>query len=373
MTQKKSNILWLIKGLGLGGAEKLLTSATPYLDMTTFNYQVGYFLPWKDTLVPELEETGLGVHCFNVKSVADISAISKLVRYIRAHNIDLIHAHLPHTGIIARLTGRITNVPVVYTEHNVWGRLHPAMRWLNRVTFGLNTQAIAVSRDVAGSMRGVESGAVRVIDNGIDCSGLARIQDENEGVRREFNVPGDHFLIGNVANLSAKKNHENLLQAVAIFFKSQPQASLLLVGQSFDRMPALKRLVVDLGISEHVHFTGGREDVPRIVRALDLFVMSSDYEGLPIAMLEAMALKKPIVSTAVGGIPGVVRDGVDGFLVPAKNAQALAEKMLLVASNPGLRLAMGDNACQRAKENYDISSMVKKVETVYREVLENSQ
>ena len=303
MSENKLKILWLIKGLGLGGAEKLLVSSLPYINMAKFEYRVGYFLPWKDALVPQLNASGLDVLCFDIKHIIDIRAVSKVVKYIRSNQIDLIHAHLPHSGIVARLAGQITDTPVVYTEHNVWGRLQPAMRWLNRLTFSLNTSAIAVSQDVADFMKGVDPKAIRVIDNGIDCAGLAGTPDESEAVRREFNVPGDHFIIGKVANLAPKKNHENLLQAVAIFLKSYPKATLVLVGQHFDRLTGLQNLAGQLNISGQVRFIGGREDVPRIVRAFDLFVMSSDFEGLPIAMLEAMALKKPVIATAVGGIP----------------------------------------------------------------------
>jgi glycosyltransferase involved in cell wall biosynthesis len=97
--------------------------------------------------------------------------------------------------------------------------------------------------------------------------------------------------------------------------------------------------------------------------------MSSDFEGLPIAMLEAMALKKPVVATTVGGIPGVVRDGVDGYLVPPKNPQALADKMLLLVNDYSRATVMGLNAEQRVREHYDISRMVLQVEAIYRKVL----
>ncbi|MDT8441712.1 MAG: glycosyltransferase [Desulfuromonadales bacterium] len=370
MNRDRYNILWLIKGLGLGGAEKLLTQALPYLDRSRFAYRAGYFLPWKDALVPELTAAGLPVDCLHVTTVADLGAVPRLVRFCRDRHIDLIHAHLPHPGLVARLAGRIGGVPVVYTEHNVWERLHPAMRLLNRLTFGLNARTIAVSADVAASMGGVDRQRLRVIDNGIDCARLAATADDSAAVRRELAIPADHLVIGKVANLGAKKNHENLLHAFALFLKERPATTLVLVGQPFDRLPCLQQLAERLGIAGSVRFTGGRNDVPRIVRAFDLFVMSSDHEGLPIAMLEAMALKKPTVATTVGGIPGVVRDGLDGFLVPAQNPQALAEKMLRVANDGELALAMGESASQRVRERYDISRMVRQVEAVYCDVLE---
>jgi glycosyltransferase involved in cell wall biosynthesis len=146
-----------------------------------------------------------------------------------------------------------------------------------------------------------------------------------------------------------------------------------LVGQYGDRLEILKYLAQELQITDHVIFTGPREDVPRLVKALDLFTMSSDFEGLPISMLEAMALAKPIVATAVGGIPGVVREGIDGCLVPPRNPEALAEQFLALYSNPAKRIVMGQNAKQRVAEQYDIARMVKRVEALYLDVLGESQ
>lgn len=369
MNPDRYNILWLIKGLGLGGAEKLLTSALPYLDRSRFVYRAGYFLPWKDALVSDMAAAGLPVDCFHVTTMADLTVVPRLARFCRAQRIDLIHAHLPHPGVVARLAGRLCGVPVVYTEHNVWERLHPAMRLLNRLTIGMNARTIAVSADVAASMRGVAAPRLQTIDNGIDCARLAESADEAATIRQELAIPADHLVIGKVANFGVKKNHENLLRAFALFLKVQPAATLVLVGQPFDRLPLLQQLAGQLGIAGAIRFAGARDDVPRFLRAFDLFVMASDYEGLPIALLEAMALNVPVVATAVGGIPGVIRDGVDGCLVPAKNPQQLAAKMLQMAADRPQAAVMAERAGRRVREGYDISRMVQQVESLYLEVL----
>ena len=372
MAEDRFNILCLIKGLGLGGAEKLLASALPYLDRSNFDYQIGYFLPRKKAIVPVIEMAGFDVHCFNIKNLSIYTAILKLAKFIQSENVDLIHAHLPYPGIIARLAGRILGTPVVYTEHNVWSRLHPITRYLNRLTFSLNDYSITVSDEVAASMQGIKRQRIQVIENGVDWKILTRTPDETEAVRMEFNIPFSHFLIGNVANLTPKKNHENLIRAFALFSKSYPYATLILVGQPFDRLSVLQKLTDQLEIGTNVRFVGTREDVPRLVRAFDVFVISSDFEGLPVAMLEAMALKKPVIATTVGGIPSVVRNGVEGYLVPPRSPEALAEKMLLFAIDRELAGIMGEAAFQRVKEHYDISQMVKQVEAIYMQVLSNT-
>jgi glycosyltransferase involved in cell wall biosynthesis len=369
----KIKILWLIKGLGLGGAEKLFCNALPYLDRDRFDYQVGYFLPWKDALVPELQAGGLKVTCFDLPQHWRVDGLWRLKKYLVEEQIDLLHIHLPFSGLVGRLAGKWAGTKgIVYTEHNLWPRLNPVMRRLNRATFNLNDAAIAVSQDVADSMTW-PGGDIQVIDNGIDIQALANVPDERGEVLQEFKLPENAFLIGKVANLTPKKNHDNLLRAFAIFHNQVPEAKLLLVGQYGDRLEILKYLAKELQITDHVIFTGPREDVPRLVKALDLFTMSSDFEGLPISMLEAMALAKPIVATAVGGIPGVVREGIDGCLVPPRNPEALAEQFLALYSNPAKRIVMGQNAKQRVAEQYDIARMVKRVEALYLDVLGESQ
>ena len=367
--QSKIKVFSVIKGLGLGGAEKLLALAAPHLDRDTFEYSVGYFLPWKNTLVPDLETAGLDVTCFQVHRHGDPRIVTRLADYIRYHNIDLIHAHLPYPGVVARLAGRLTGAKVVYTEHNMWDRLNPVMRKVNQCTYGLNDYSITVSKDVENSLCGVDMRRVTTIDNGVDCTRLQEIPDTTSEVRAELGIPFDHFVVGKVANLTPKKNHENLLRAFALLHHEIPASTLVLVGQPAGRLEELQTLARDLGIGGQVIFTGARNDVPRLVKAFDLFVMSSDFEGLPIAMLEAMALAKPIVATAVGGIPGVVRDGIEGYTVAARQPALLAEKMLRLARDKDLRYTLGLQALARVRDEYDIAVMVKKVERIYREVL----
>jgi glycosyltransferase involved in cell wall biosynthesis len=258
---------------------------------------------------------------------------------------------------------------VIYTEHNLWDRLNPVMRLSNRLTFGLNDHAIAVSQDVADSTRGIDRSCLTVVDNGIDCTRLAATPDESALVRAEFGIPAGDCLVGKVANLTPKKNHENLIEAFALLHRRHPVATLLLIGQPVDREPLLRRLANARGVGDKVLFAGVRTDIPRLLRALDVFVMSSDFEGLPIALLEAMALARPVVATAVGGIPGVVRDGTDGFLVPPRDPQALAARLEELARSTDLRASMGASGQERVRAGYDISRMVSQVEAIYRQIL----
>lgn len=366
-SEERTKVLWLIKGLGLGGAERLLVNALPYLDRQAFEYQVGYFLPWKDALVPTFRQQGIPVTCFGAGRPGGLWSLGRVCRYLRQQRIGVLHAHLPWASIVGRIAARRCGVPrVLYTEHGCWNRLNPVTRLVNRLTLAWNDLTIAVSDEVRASMRGVDATRVRTITNGIDCAGLATTPDERAVVRAELGVPGDDFLVVCVANLTAVKNHELLVRAFARLLPQRPAATLVLVGQLREMTEAVRRTVAELQLQDRVLITGPRTDVPRIVRAADAFAMSSHSEGLPISLLEAMALGKPVVCTRVGGIPGAVTDGVEGFLVPPGDAAAMAQRLGQLGADAGLRARMGLAGQDTVRTRYDISVMVREVETLYK-------
>lgn len=367
--EKKINVLLLIKGLGLGGAEMLLEMAAPHLDRDRFNYQIGYFLPWKDALVERLERSGLPVHCFDVTSSFSIAGVHRLTRFCVDHEISVLHAHLPMPGVMGRIAGRRAKVPViVYSEHNLWPRLNPVSRMLNRLTFSMNDRAIAVSQDVADSISPRFVDRVEVINNGIDVDAVLSRAGDRHATRQRLGMDDDCILIGKVANLTPKKNHELLIDAFAQLHHRVPNSRLLLVGQYANRDTILRQRTRDLGIEHAVIFNGPSTDIPSLLHAVDLFAMSSNFEGLPIALLEAMSMGKPTVCTSVGGIPQVVRDGTEGFLVPAGDTRALANRLEQLANDIDLRNRMSQASQTRIREKFDIRSMVSNVEKVYSDV-----
>lgn len=362
-------VLILIKGLGLGGAETLLLNAAPHFDRRRFHYTIGYLLPGKDALCDSLRKSGLDVRCFNITSGLSPLGFGRLWRHLRQERYDIVHMHLPIPGVYGRLAGRLAGVPgLIYTEHNLWPRLRPISRLLNRLTFRLNHAAVAVSDEVRDSIRATSPSTV-TIENGIDCGAIAVDPDARREVRHELDISEEEVVIVKVANLTAKKNHELLLAAFQSVLKQFPQSRLLLVGQFADRHEHLVSTARSLGILAKVTFVGPRSDVPRVLQAADIFAMSSRFEGLPIALLEAMAHGLPSVCTAVGGVPDVIRDGTDGYLVRPGDDRALADRLSLLCRDRDRRAQMGSAAANRIRSNFDISTMVRRVEAVYESVL----
>jgi glycosyltransferase involved in cell wall biosynthesis len=362
-------VLLLIKGLGRGGAEQLLVNAAPHLERNRFDYEVAYVLPWKDSLRPQLQEANLPVHCLEGGSGA--GWLRTLRRLTRERGVDLIHAHLPYAAIGARVAvgGRL---PIVYTEHNVWPRYHRATYWGNALTFPRNRHVFAVSDEVRRSiryprsLRGLRMPPVETLHHGLDLSAVDRWAGA-DGVRRELGIPQDAPLVGAIGNLKPLKGQEHLLRAAALVRRTRPDARFVLVGLG-PRESELRREAAGLGLDGSVTFTGFREDAPRIAAALDVYVQPSEAEGLPIALLEAMALRRPVVATSVGGTPEVIRGPEEGVLVPPRDPEALAGSILALLGDPQRRRDMGEAAEHRAR-GFDIRRAVRRIEEVYEELV----
>ena len=373
MPRKK--ILWLIKGLGRGGAERLLELSIPYFNRTAYDYEVVYFLPHKNDAVPALKRANIPVFCANIKYPFDVPGLWRLLRLIRERQPDILHIHLPYTGILGRVIGRLAGVKnIVYTEHNVMEKYHPLTRLFNLVTYPMNNAAIAVSEEVERSMEKYWfSRHTRhlVIKNGIELAEDNVPNDVLIKTREALGIPATHKIAGNVAHIRPEKGHEYLIQAAKITVDRYPEITFVIVGREkySGEIKRLEGIAKRLGIKQNVIFTGFRHDVAALMSIFDVFILSSLAEGLPLALLEAMVQGKPVIATSVGGIPEVIKDGVNGFLVPPKDPQALADKIIQLLEDHNLRVSISENAMRTVKERFGIQEMVKKVEEVYLDIL----
>ncbi|MDR7519629.1 MAG: glycosyltransferase [Armatimonadota bacterium] len=365
-------VLLLIKGLGLGGAERLLERAIPYFDRRRFDYCLAYLLPWKNALVPVFEAAGIPVFCLDMRSVVDVGVLGRLTRLLRDEGIDLVHAHLPLPGVLARLAKRRGATRwVVYTEHSLPSRHRLATRCLNLATYGLNDAVIAVSDVVAREAArwlGGRSDRLTTVPNAVDVEAVNLSANRRDAVCREFGFPVGALIVVHVGNLRQAKGHRHLLAAARRVVAREDRARFLLVGTG----PLAVPLVEDarrLGLDGRVVFTGFRTDATALIGAADLFVLPSLHEGLPISLLEAMALGRPVVAFRVGGVPEVAVDGETGVLVPPGDVDALAEGILELLADPDRRERMGRAARARVHQGYGMAEMVATVEGVYRKVI----
>lgn len=364
-------VFHLIKSLGRGGAEMLLQEALPFADRTRFSYAYGYFLPWKDAMVASLKSHRVEVTCFSARSNAAILfSVGRVAGQLRRWRADLLHCHMPMAGVVGRLAAKLAGIPVVYTEHNRVERFHPFTRWLNLITWAWQDQVIAVSADVAESVRAhADSGVpLKVVLNGINVEYFHRERADREDVRRRFGIPLNAPVVGTVAVFRVQKRLEDWLQAARRLRERHPDINFLLVGDGPLR-EALVAQTARLSLEEVVHFAGLQRDVRPYLAAMDVYMMSSLFEGLPVALLEAMSMECAVVCTAVGGIPEAIRDGESGFLVEPRNPEVLARVTSAVLASPATAYRCGEQARRTVQQRFSMERMTRELEDTYLEVM----
>ncbi len=366
-----TRVLHLFKGLGRGGAEQILVSSARYLNEDGAAHSVAYLLPWKDAHVKGLEEAGIPTRCLD--GARGIAWAERLRRLVRRERIDVVHVHSPYPAAVARAAlPRRSGPKIVYTEHGSWGRQHPATYWGNLLTFPRNDHVFAVSEEVTSSirypsaLRRMRMPEVETLYHGIDLAEAERWAAPNE-VRAELAIAPGVPIVGTVANFRAQKGHRYLLDAAVIVGRAVPEARFVLVGRGPDEAETRER-ASRLGLGDRVLFAGFREDATRVASAFDVFVLPSLFEGLSIALVEAMALGKPPVVTTVGGNREVVREGVSGLTVPPRDPEALARAIVTLIEDSALRSSLGAGARRRASD-FDIRSSVERQRRVYEELL----
>jgi glycosyltransferase involved in cell wall biosynthesis len=361
----------LIKGLGPGGAERLVVAAAAAHDRAQFELEVVYLLPWKRHLVAELEALGVPCTCLDVRNERDLRWVARLRRRLRRDPVDLVHAHSPYVAAFARLAVRTlprrVRPRMVTTEHNPWTTFKLPTRALNALTSPLDDATFAVSEETSESMWPYVRGRTSVLVHGIDVDAARAQLGARDEVRRELGVDARTFLVGTVANYHPKKDWPNLLRAARLVADRGLPVHFCAVGQGplESDVQALHR---ELRLEGVVTLTGYRADAVRLMAGCDCFVLASRWEGLPVAAMEACALGLPIVATAVGGMREAFTDGVDALLVPPQHPDALAHVLERVACDGALRDRLAVASAERAKD-FDIGRAVEQIEATYRRLL----
>lgn len=362
----------LIKSFGRGGAETLLLAMFGARDEKRFRFTFGYFLHWKNQVADELRVQGAEVHCFDADgNLGMLRRIFSVSSYLKKQQIDILHCHLPWAGLVGRVAGWMAGVKVVYTEHNKQERYHFVTRWLNRVTFSWQGCAIAVSQEVAASISTNISSRlpVHVVTNGVDLSLYfkdKRVRDES---RATHGIEEGCLVIGLVAVFRVQKRLRLWLETAAAVKPKLHRVKFMLVGDGPCRQE-VEDTIRSLSLSEFVLLPGLQKDPRPYYACFDLFLMTSEFEGLPVALLEAMAMEIPVVATNAGGTGEVINHEKEGLLFPvASNAEELATACASLLSDEKRRTAYGRHARQRISEQFSIDRMMRRIEDIYEDQL----
>jgi len=359
-------VLLVIKGLGPGGAERLLCSVAAVRDRDAFDYEVAYVLPWKDHLVPELADLGVPTHCLGTAGLRDPTWIVRLGRLLRAGDFDILHLHSPLIAGLVRpmvRAGGGRRPRLVSTEHNSWGTYAPITRWMNALTFGLGDMGFAVSEEVRRSVSPRWRDGVEVVVHGLPLDSVRRLRADRGAVRADLGVGEDEVVVGTVANFRAQKAYPDLLVAARTVIAADPRVRFVAVGQG-PLEDEVRREHARLGLGERFQLLGYRPKAARILAGCDVFTLASHYEGFPVALMEALALGLPVVATAVGGIPDGVSHGREGLLVPPGKPDRLAQALIRVTGDHALRLELAAAAARRG-DAFDITDATRRIESAY--------
>jgi glycosyltransferase involved in cell wall biosynthesis len=355
--QRTPRLLMLAVGMGTGGAEALIRDSLPLLRQEGF-----------DVTLRVLKQARGGASAGEAVYVPP----ARLTGELRQGGFDLIHSHLFWANLMARGAGRWAGVPVIVNSHHgtdCW--LSLSRRLLERSTSPLADRIVACSEAVRGfalDRVGLSPEKVVTIPNGIPMERFAQ-RGLRESVRASLGVDPNATVIGSVGRLDEPvKGYSILVEAMAIVSARAPGTICLIAGDGPARR-GLEAAVVRQDLSRSVRFLGERQDIPRLLQGLDLYVQPSRLEGFGLSVLEAMASRLAVVATRAGGLPEVVEEGVTGNLVAPGDAVALAEGLLAMLADAGRRSAYAAAGEARARGRFPLSRMVTEWSGLYRSLL----
>ena len=371
----KIKVVQIVPLLSPGGAERVAVHIARGLNrrryetmVISFSGRVGCDLDHM------LEDADIKARYLGKHPGFDYRVYSRLDSVLKEYEPDVIHTHLHVLRYALPSMLLMKRVAMVHTVHNLAEReIEPRARLIQRFALTHGVKPIAVAEEVAASMEslyGIQR--CRVISNCIPTDLYANPQTSRKDWRAKEGFKDTDLLFVCVARFAPQKNHALLLKSFAHGPATDPRAHLVLVGEG-ELRANLEEQAKKLNVAGKVHFLGLRSDIPDVLGAMDAFVLSSDYEGNPLSVLEAMASGLPIVSTAVGGVPKLFEAGSEGFLVAPGDVQGFAKSMKSLLKYQAAREFMGAAAASRARKNYDVANMVRAYEDVYEELLAHSQ
>jgi glycosyltransferase involved in cell wall biosynthesis len=370
---KPIRLLFVLTSPVRGGVEEVVLGLLRRLDPSEFRLGLAAPAPLLDSFATDLTGVRVDAEAMAVEPLLRRDAFGPLSRFVRQFRPDVMNSHLFRSTAAAAPVAAWYSVPIVETYHGRegWRRGLVRGRFLpDRLVARLVNRVIAVSEAARMFLiegKGYPAAKVTVVANGRDLS-IYRPGAWRDDARAALGVGPATPVVGVVARLDAQKGHRYLLEAWPGVRRAVPDARLLLVGDGDLREP-LERRVHELGIAESVIFAGFRTDVPQLLDAMDVMVLPSLYEGMPLTAIEASAMARPVVATAVDGTPEVVRDGITGHLVPPADPPALTRALLDLLADPDGAHRMGQAGRDWVLTRFDVTRHVAATADVYRGVV----
>ncbi len=363
-------VAYVVDHLEMGGAQRHLLEVVRGLSGRGYGLEIWTAAAKPGVLASAFEGAGVPVRSFGIDTTmlrpATLAAVARVARELRQRGVHVVHGYLFEGNLLATLVGRLGRVPVTLVSKRSLDRYARLDRriaaWAsNRLADRVLVNAVAVGQVVA-EHEWCSPRRMTVIRNGV------ALPSQLDGAVAHLETPdprGDGPLVGMVGRLSWKKGYEFALAAAARLHERIPALRFDVVGDGPLRED-LERAAASLGLRDTVRFLGERRDAPDLMRTFDCYVLSSVIEGMPNALLEAMALGRPVVTTSAGGSAEVVVDGESGLVVPPGDAEALADAVLRVLVDPALAARLGAAGQRRAREHFSLEAMLGALDSLYR-------
>jgi len=311
----------------------------------------------------EVRQSGIPYNIMHRRQGLDFLLMWRLFRLFRRKRIQVLHTHHFNQLFYSVLAAKLLGIRIIHTEHDTEIQKRPRLKLALRILSHFCYRMVAIGSDIASMYEeqiGIPAAKIETVRAGVN---LAKFDEDKATARQSLRLKGQDQVAVIVARLFPEKNHLLLLQAFAEVAQQVKAAHLLIVGEGTEQA-SIEAKINRLNLQNNVQMLGVRRDVGRILAAADVFALSSDREGLPIAVLEAMAAGRPVVATRVGDLPEVVQDGVNGYLVPPGDAGALAEALIKLLSDDSHAAALGTQARTTAQQ-YSLATMLDKYEALF--------
>jgi len=315
--------------------------------------------------------------------IGDLSTLWHLITLLRRECPQIVHTNTAKAGTLGRIAARLAGVPIVihtFHGHVLSGYFGPLKTWvftvIERILARWTDTIIAVSDTCRNDLLKLgigNEGKIVTIPLGLELDRFPQKVPSLAGrLRERFSIPTDVPIVSHVARMVPIKRHDILLRAIPKVWQRMPQVRFLLVGDGETR-PQIEQLVQELQLDDRLILTGFIQEQELIYADTDLLVLTSDNEGLPVAVIESLASGKPVVSTCVGGVPELIQDGINGFLVPPGNPDKLAETLLKALQDMNRLHEMGRKGQQTILEHYSSTRLIRDIDTLYQRLLSRGQ
>lgn len=349
---QRVQVLQVLGNAIVGGMETYVSRLIERLPADQFGITV--LLPWESELSDHLRSLGAEVYVTPMPDNPPWSAIQTVSALVKAHAIDVLHAHLPNAHLLSALVGRLCSKPVITTIH---GRQLSTLDLEVHRTASTHLSVVCRQTYFHALGLGVSPSQLHLIANGADTTLFVPRRVRNGPLRQALGVPPEAPLVGQVGRLSAEKGPDVFVRAALAAHAVMPDVHFVLIGEGPLRTE-LEQTVVRLGLTERVHFAGLQTDMANIYAELDVVVSASRSEAMPLAVLEAMSSGVPVIATRVGGVPDLVQHNLSGWLVGDGDYDAMAAQLVSLLREPERAASMGQRARERVVSQFSLDHSV---------------